>query len=116
MNIAKVNTFDETITMLGVGNVEGILIRADRSIRPNCEHVVAMGGVVGYQMPRLHASMTSISKDDLLIFATDGIDADFADDVRMNDAPQRIAKHIHDRYNKKIDDALVLVVRYMGVD
>lgn len=115
ISLAKINTSDEIMTWLGVGNVEGVLIRADRSIQPAHESVITRGGVIGYQLPQLHASVTSISKGDILIFATDGIENDFAEDIRMNESPQRIADYICTHYNKKIDDAMVLVARYNGV-
>jgi negative regulator of sigma-B (phosphoserine phosphatase) len=115
ISLAKISSSDEIMTWLGVGNVEGVLIRADRSLQLSHESVITRGGVVGYQMPQLSASVTPISKGDLLIFATDGVENDFTEDIRIHDSPQRIADHICMRYNKNIDDALVLVARYNGV-
>jgi phosphoserine phosphatase RsbX len=115
ISLAKICAADEIMTWLGVGNVEGVLIRTDRSLQPSHESVLTRGGVIGYQLPQLQASVTPISKGDLLIFATDGIENDFSEDVRIHDSPQRIADNICTRYNKKIDDALVLVARFNGV-
>ena len=61
------------MTWLGVGNVEGVLIRADTRATPAAESVLLRGGVVGYQLPALQASVVPVSRGDLLILATDGI-------------------------------------------
>ena len=59
-------------------------------------------------------SKVVLRRNDLLIFATDGIDTNFMADVHREDAPQRIADRVLDRHIKGNDDALVLVVRYQG--
>ena len=51
---------------------------------------------------------------DMVIFATDGIAPDFADDLRLDGPVGEIAERIISRYGKKTDDALVLVTRYVG--
>jgi hypothetical protein len=50
----------------------------------------------------------------VLILATDGIRSGFAEDVSLSDPPQRIAEQILARRATGMDDALVLVARYLG--
>ena len=52
------------------------------------------GGVVGYQLPLLRCATVSISRRDLLIFATDGIRAGFTDGVLAECTPSEIAESI----------------------
>jgi hypothetical protein len=114
MSLASFNALDNTVTWLGVGNIEGLLLRADVAANPPRENVLLRGGVVGYQLPALHASILFVTRGDVLIFATDGIQSGFVEDVTLSDPPQRIAEDILARRARGTDDALVLVARYLG--
>jgi serine phosphatase RsbU (regulator of sigma subunit) len=114
MSLAVLNVQDSTMTWLGVGNVEGVLLRADTAADPLRENVLLRSGVVGCQLPALHASILPVTRGDVLIFATDGIRSGFVEDVTLSDPPQRIAEHILARRATGMDDALVLVARYLG--
>lgn len=115
LSLASWNTLDETMTWLGVGNVEGLLLRADPTSVPASETLMLRGGLVGAQLPSLSASVIPIFRGDLLILASDGIRNDFEHDIVLKASPKRIADHILEHYFKGTDDALVLVVRYLGV-
>lgn len=114
MSLASFNAPEGTMTWLGVGNVEGVLAHSDSRISPDREGLLLRGGVVGSQLPGLRASVLPVFHGDLLIFATDGITNDFAGEINFSDHPQGIADRIMDRHSKGTDDALVLVVRYLG--
>ncbi|MGD0922183.1 MAG: SpoIIE family protein phosphatase [Terriglobia bacterium] len=114
MSLASFNALDNTMTWLGVGNVEGALLRADATARPARESILLRGGVVGYQLPALHASILPVTRGDVLILATDGIRGGFVEDVTLSDPPQQIAEQILARRASGADDALVLVARYLG--
>ena len=77
MTVASLWRADNTLTWLGVGNVEGRLWRADRTASHPCESVLLRGGVVGYQLPALQASVIPVAPGDLLVLATDGVDNQF---------------------------------------
>jgi hypothetical protein len=55
-----------------------------------------------------------ICPGDLLVLATDGIRAGFAQGLALGDPPQQIADGILARHLKGNDDALVLVARIMA--
>ena len=114
MTLARLRWFENELTWLGVGNVEAILLRADRQAKARSDRVLLRSGLVGYQLPELRASTHRLAPDDLLILATDGIDAAFADGLVCSDSPQQLADSILERHFKGHDDALVLVVRYLG--
>ena len=51
---------------------------------------------------------------DLIIFATDGVSSSYSDSISSAGNPQQIAERILDQHAKDNDDALVLVIRYLG--
>ncbi len=114
LTLAALHPGEGTLSWLGVGNVEARLLRADVNANPRCESVLLRGGVVGYQLPALRASVQPIFPGDLLVFATDGIRAGFAQGVAPGDPPQQIADGILTRHLKGNDDALVLVARIIA--
>ena len=114
MSLAVFHAPDSTLTWLGVGNVEGLLLRADAKASPARESVLLRGGVVGCELPPLRASVIPVFRGDTLIFATDGIRRSFAEGLSQNAPPQQIADRILARHGKGTDDALVRVARYLG--
>jgi negative regulator of sigma-B (phosphoserine phosphatase) len=113
MSLASFNATDSSVSLIGVGNVEGVLLRgfhpADKK-----ETIALRGGVVGYQLPSLRAETVPVSPGDTLIMATDGIRSGFTGGLAMEREPQRIAESILSAYFKGSDDALVFVARYLG--
>ena len=114
MTVAALSELEQTVSWLGVGNVEGRLLRSDSRAAPSSESVLLRSGLVGYQLPALHASVIPLTPGDLLIFATDGIRAAFADGMNWSDAPRQVAARILSQHFKGTDDGLVLVARYLG--
>lgn len=116
LSLAAFQGRDDEMTWLGVGNVEGLLLRVEEDANPDRENILLRGGVVGYRLPALQAAIVPVIPGDTLIFATDGIWNDFMGSVRVQDRPQELANRICSGYAKRSDDALVLVVRYLGWD
>jgi serine phosphatase RsbU (regulator of sigma subunit) len=114
MSLAFFSAQDSTLTWVGVGNVEGVLVRADAQASPARESVLLRGGVLGYEIPSLHASVIPVARGDTLILSTDGIRHGFAEELTLRDSPQQIADRILAQCGKDTDDALVLVARYLG--
>jgi negative regulator of sigma-B (phosphoserine phosphatase) len=114
LTLASVHPLDDTITWVGVGNVEGKLLRADAKGGPTREYVLLHGGVVGLQLPPLRGMVLPVRQGDLLILATDGIRSGYAAELPLDEAPQRLADRILARNSKGTDDALVVVARYQG--
>jgi serine phosphatase RsbU (regulator of sigma subunit) len=113
LSLASIDAVEGVMTWLGVGNVEGVLLRADPRTRPPIEWLLLRGGVVGGELPPLSGAVVSIFPGDTLILATDGIESGFAVGLTPRTAPQLLANRILRRHAKKTDDALVLVARYL---
>jgi len=114
MTIAVLDAKHDRLTWTAIGNVEGALWRAKSDNDPIREAVVPRGGVVGYQLPSVRETVLPIARGDVLILATDGIGHDFVLDSPLKRPAQGHAHDLLDRYGKDSDDALVLVVRYLG--
>lgn len=112
LSVASFNATEDTMSWLGIGNVEGVLLRADQASVPSRETILLRGGVVGYELPPLHASVLSVGPGDTLIFATDGIRPGFIGGLKPNESPQGLADQILGQHAKGTDDGLVLVARY----
>jgi len=115
ISLASFGAAHHSMTWLGVGNVEGVVLRADRNAVPAQEQIMLFPGTVGHQLPPLRAVVTALNTGDLVIFFTDGIRRDFLVEPLPTCSPQLIANRICDEHRKGTDDALVLVVRYTGV-
>lgn len=114
MSLASFHREDQTITWLGVGNVEGVLLHTNEQTSPAREHILMRGGVVGFRLPALEAGVIPVSAGDMLIFATDGIRSGFDNGLNIHAPLQHLADTICGQYTKGTDDALVLVARYLG--
>lgn len=102
------------MTWLGVGNVEGLLLRGDNV--PQDEGLILRPGVAGSHLPPLRATVVPLQQNDTLLIFTDGIRNDFTDKTLDLGLPvQVIADRVLARHNKGTDDALVLVARYRKV-
>jgi hypothetical protein len=117
MTVAFVDRVSGTLSWIGVGNVEGVLIRHWPGHAAPARHfVVHRSGVVGHRLPVLRASRLPVLPGDTLVMATDGLRGEFVGDIRGGEAPQRLAESLLARYADGDDDALVLVVRWLGAE
>jgi len=113
MSVASFNLPEARISWLGVGNVQGVLLRRGLSRSVTEESLLLRAGVVGVQLPSLRVSVLPVSTGDTLIFTTDGINTDFDRRLARNHPPRKAAESILARHGKTTDDALVLVARYL---
>jgi negative regulator of sigma-B (phosphoserine phosphatase) len=114
LSMASFDLRASTMSWLGIGNVEGVLFRADKSPGRRRDSLILRGGVVGYQIPPLRSAVHHLGDGDLLVFATDGIRTSFSAAVPVESDVQQIADAILARHGKTTDDAMVVVVRYLG--
>jgi phosphoserine phosphatase RsbX len=114
MTLVAFNSAESSITSIGVGNVDAVLLRANSSADFVHAAVLLRGGIVGYQLPPLRATSLSVGPGDTLIIATDGIGTGFTTGVNVRQSPQKIADSILSHHAKASDDSLVLVVRFLG--
>jgi phosphoserine phosphatase RsbX len=115
ISLAFVSASDSSMTWAGVGNVEGRVLSGDpASARPKGSLVLGRG-VPGHQLPTVRAATIAMRPGDVLLLATDGVDPGFADSLELSGSSQAISERILADHWKPPDDALVIVVRYLGV-
>ena len=99
------------MTWLGVGNVEGRLVRS--------------GDTQVVSLPTRRASPVTSFRDSRrrrwtsgsvtrCFFATDGVAARFAETTRLSGSTRELADRVLAEHAKPTDDALVVVARYLG--
>jgi negative regulator of sigma-B (phosphoserine phosphatase) len=113
MSLASFHVQTSLLTWLGVGNVEGVLLRISGERR--CESLSSRGGVVGYRLPPLRSESLPVVRGDTLVLATDGFRADFKIGIDPTAEPQSIADTLMARSAKGSDDACVAVARYVAL-
>jgi hypothetical protein len=114
ISLAFVSPSDRGVTWLGVGNVEGRVLSGDPSaIRPKGSLPLG-NGVPGHELPPVRAATLELRTGDVLVLATDGVEAAFADSLDVSGSTQAISERILADHWKPTDDALVVAVRYLG--
>jgi phosphoserine phosphatase RsbX len=114
MSLASFLDGQGLMSWVGVGNVEGLLLRGDRQADRAAQFLLVRPGVVGVRLGFLKSAVLPVGPGDTLVFATDGIRPDFAECVGRLLPVQKVADQILLHHSKGTDDALVMVVRYLG--
>ncbi len=109
--IVTINSQQNLLSWIAVGNVEGI-VRHRNPTASSSEYVTMRGGIVGYRLPELQTSCLRLADGDTLALATDGIDGNFVSIVSSVRRPDVLAGLILDHYAKPSDDALILIARW----
>ncbi len=115
ISLAFISPSEGAITWLGVGNVEGrVLSGYPSAMRPKGS--LALGsGIPGHELPSVRTATLDVRPGDLLVLATDGIEAAFGDSLDISGSTQAVAERILAAHRKPTDDALVVAIRYLGV-
>jgi hypothetical protein len=114
MSLASIDREQRSLSWVGVGNVGGVLLRGRPENGNDRETLLLRPGLLGHNVPpRLQPATFSLQHGDTLVFATDGIRADFVETLFPSDPPQQIADGVGSRYARGTDDGLVVVVRYL---
>jgi phosphoserine phosphatase RsbX len=113
MTLAGIDSAGGTLEWVGVGNVEGAVLRR-RADGISVDSVFNYPGVVGYRLPKVQVRRVELAVGDLLVLATDGVSPQFlAEPVALRDVEPLAARILED-HGRTSDDALVLVGRYEG--
>lgn len=102
-----------SLVWTGVGNVEGRLMRADRSKGDSVDSPMLFGGVLGWGLPTVRLVDTVLAPGDTVVLATDGVAADFGSSMPPGLTAQEQADRILASHARGNDDALVVAVRYV---
>ena len=107
VSLVLLNVSNSRITWLGIRNIEGLLLstppRADVPVLKAREALLLRIGIVGFVLPRLSVSATSLTAGDLPVFAKDDIHYEFADAIHTAESTEQISRCILGRYASKGD-------------
>ncbi len=112
LGLAYLDPQAATMAWLGVGNVGGVLLRADPGNRPSRITLVPNAGFIGAEQAHPMTRSVPLALGDTVILFSDGIRDGFAESLVLSNTPQEIADFVMTRQAKGNDDALVLVARY----
>ncbi|PYO92884.1 MAG: stage II sporulation protein E (SpoIIE) [Gemmatimonadetes bacterium] len=113
LGLAYLDPHAATMAWLGVGNVGGVLLRADVGNRPSRITLVPNAGFIGAEQAHPTTRSVPLALGDTVILYSDGIKDGFAESLALSNSPQEIADFVIARHVKGNDDALVLVARYV---
>jgi len=114
MTLAWFDLEARSMAWTGVGNVEARFVRAGDSGDARHASPVVLGGVVGYNLPQVRMGTIPLEPGDAVVLATDGVAADFSASLESGIGAQELAERVLDRHGRGHDDALAVVVRYLG--
>ena len=114
MTLAWFDTEAHTMVWTGVGNVEARFVRASGGPDARHDSPVVLGGVVGYSLPQVRTGGFQLEPGDAVALATDGVAADYSVSLEPGVPAQALAERVLERHGKGTDDALAVVVRYLG--
>ncbi|MEA2313147.1 MAG: phosphoserine phosphatase RsbX [Solirubrobacteraceae bacterium] len=114
MTLAWFDLERRTLAWAGVGNVEARLVRGAAVYGDRHDSALVLGGVVGFNLPPVRPLTMELLPGDAVAFATDGIEADYSSSLTPGIPAQMLAERIFARHGKGTDDALAVVVRFLG--
>jgi phosphoserine phosphatase RsbX len=114
ISVAFVSLVKSTMTWVGVGSVEGRVMSGNPLARRLKGSLALESGVPGHELPRMRTATLDLRTGDVLVLATDGIRATFADSLDITGSTQAISDRIMTQHGRPSDDALVVAVRYLG--
>jgi len=109
--LARYEVASSRLSWIGVGQIFGVVVRADPETRPRHEPLLVRQGVVGHTLGHAVEQSISVASGDLVVLASDGVHVSFADDLPGRESPDRTAGLVLLRHRKPSDDAMVVVVR-----
>jgi phosphoserine phosphatase RsbX len=114
MTLAWFDLDERSMRWTGVGNVEARFVRAGDDLGARFVSPVVLGGVVGFNLPQVRVGTLPLEPGDAVALATDGVAADYSVSLESGVPAQVMADRILERHAKGTDDALAVVVRYLG--
>jgi phosphoserine phosphatase RsbX len=105
---------DGALSWLGIGNVAGRVISCDSAARGPKGSLAIAPGIAGDALPRLLPETFALEPGDVVILATDGVRAGFADRLEISGSAAAISERVLEASWAHADDALVIALRYLG--
>lgn len=113
MSLAMLSESENTLTWLGIGNVDGFFLSPHDPRGLGKVSLTLRGGIVGDRLPALQPSTIPLHRGDLLFLATDGIQSAFIRDIRFVEQPYDLIHQVFFRHLRNTDDALLLGAKWI---
>lgn len=114
VSLAVLSEASDTVTWLAVGDVEGRVVRTRHTGSDGGVSLLLQPGLVGHDLPALRTETAAVVRGDLIAFASDGVRAVFADHLDGVGSPAAIAERILSEHWDGEDDALIIILRWLG--
>jgi phosphoserine phosphatase RsbX len=114
--LARTEGRSRRLDWIGVGQILGMVRRAESAPRPRHDVLLTRRGVVGKSILAASLDTTPIGAGDILVVASDGIRREFLESPPPFEGPERMARHILEVHRRPDDDALVAVVRFRSAE
>jgi hypothetical protein len=114
LSVAVLSFASDQLTWVGIGSVQGRLLRHSPTQHPAHVSLPLSSGVLGRGLPSITSTTVGLTRGDVLILATDGVSPSFADRLIPAGRAADIAEQIAADHGTSTDDTLVLVLRYLG--
>lgn len=108
--IVEVDRFG-SLSWVGVGNVASAVLRAGPDL--SAVDLDAAPGILGMGAPRMVDRRMQLFDGDVLLMATDGVDARFRWDADVSGDPHQVVQRAIGAWAGVADDALLLAARYV---
>jgi negative regulator of sigma-B (phosphoserine phosphatase) len=102
-----------SLTCAGAGNIAVRLVHGSGPPPRRMDSAVPSFGVVGDRVGPIRSRELPLARGDVVLVATDGVDAAFAEWLDLSGSPQQIAERVIANHARDEDDALVLVARVL---
>lgn len=113
MTVATIDEGTRLLTIAGIGNIEAVLWRAEKTTRP-----IAMRGIVGRVIPTVRTFTYPLDGPWLLVMHSDGVSARF-ELTALPGFPERdldaMSAALIDSWGRETDDASVIVASSDGL-
>jgi phosphoserine phosphatase RsbX len=113
IRLVSIDIRNDSITWLGVGNVQGFLTGSPEGTVTD-RFMLLSDGVVGFDLPELRTTTFDLRPGSVLALATDGIRGEFTQLLDLDKSPQQLADLILSECAQESDDALIMVLHYLG--
>lgn len=123
MSLMAINTTNGELLCASVGNITTIIIHQTGhtgSLSDGIVYIPPMAGIVGYLTREPNIFSAKLTADDLILFYTDGVRDDIREKIVINtkrlfEVPlSSVVEELFNSYCKRTDDALLMVLRYIG--
>jgi len=109
IGILRIDTRNNKLTFSGIGNIEGQIYSKEKKT-----NLISYGGIVGHNIRTPRIFEFDFTPGDHVCLYSDGILSRWQyEETDWQQTPQNNAEYIVNQYSRIIDDATILIIRYL---